>query len=452
MASRVDISMDLSAYLDGELGPEAAGRVDRAATASSEVARRLHDLRRLRAILRAFEPVRPGSDFVARVIAEARRRGLMRRVVRQRRIAGAMRLASAAAAAMLVATIAGVAYQSWTHRADTGGAGASAPPPALAVVPERDRLDQAGRASSSAGTDDKRGLSWSGDMPHGKGGAAPVSRASSLRRLELAVTDVGAGAKEVTAALTDAGLAKTDINNSRILTALASAVSESAEAPRAGKARAARAPRLEVGGGVSPAMKAKAGKGGSPEEALGLAKPDPAPGEPVGFARIPAGEGEVRFAVVAPPDRIEALFGRLGHLRGRQAEGPSACDVCLAGTTTHGPRLPESSAPAAPASPNEIAANAAKAATTAPVRPTGPEWGVARLRRIGDGQNGTAVQAQGEIDEIRRELGATSAPAAQASQASQAAAPARRSELLIITVRRRPPDNPPDPGRNTFGP
>ena len=73
MKGQPDISTELSAYLDGQLPYDAARWVDRAATENPDVARRLHDLRRIRTVLRSLEPVRPSVPTTPRTRATGSR-------------------------------------------------------------------------------------------------------------------------------------------------------------------------------------------------------------------------------------------------------------------------------------------------------------------------------------------------------------------------------------------
>lgn len=458
MSSHGDISTDLSAYLDGELTPEAAGRVDRAVTASAEVSTRLHDLRRLRTILRAFDPVRPGADFVARVIAEARRRGLMRRVVRERMIGGALRLASAAAAVMLIATVVGIAYQSYLHRGPAGEGRANKAP----VVAAAERTDSAPPAKVSDEYTGGLRAKWSGASSAGNQDIWHSTGTASLHKLDLAVPDVGAGAKEVAAALTELGLAKADFRDTHSLGAWAFSLGEPSPpgVTMPAKARAAPAPRPKdvPDRSVEGDVISKIGPLDT-ERTKSEAKLGPGQGEQAGqagFVRIPAEPDEVRFAVVAPPRRIEALRRRLGHLRGLGAGDMGICDSCFTAPSTRSgyrTRAPEAAAPAT------AKAGTADASTTRPGEEKDQRWLAARLQRIGNGQIESDLTGAGESPHIEgiepQAQPAAADPVAGVQQPAPAqtdgpvAGPTPRNEVLIITIRRRPADNQADPGRNS---
>lgn len=103
-----DIRQDLSAYLDGELSPPAAGRLDAAVRESPALADELGGLRATRAVLRGVGCARPGEGFAARVLAEAERRGLPAAVRRQGSAAGLWLGRLSAAAVLLLAAGLGV--------------------------------------------------------------------------------------------------------------------------------------------------------------------------------------------------------------------------------------------------------------------------------------------------------------------------------------------------------
>ncbi len=382
MHGQGDISVELSGYLDGQLTPEVARWVDRAAAESPDIARRLHDLRRVRTILRTMEPVSPAPDFVARVLAEARRRGLMRRVVRERMLQGVVRLASAAAAVLLVAGIAGIAVQSFMNHSGPSQPQAA---PAVAVAPRPGGGMKDGKSEEI--------------MTKGSGGAAlavapgaalrkgEVQRlaaiGSTARTLDLAVTDLGAGAKEVTAVLADAGITRFSADGINF------------DADRLGTRDLTPKPTME-------------------QSKLG-------PDELTGFSPIPGESDELRFLVMAPPDRIDAITKRLDSLRQRENPDESSNGLCIAGVSRPAAALP-------------------KAATTRQAGPTasatdspGEPYHAAEIQRLPNPSQFQARQSQ-----------------AATTAASQAAGPARaRNEAIIITVRlRRSDTNRSDPARN----
>jgi len=399
MQGQGDISVEFSAYLDGQLTPEAARWVDRAAAESPDVARRLHDLRRIRTILRAIQPVSPGPDFVARVLAEARRRGLMRRVVRERMLQGVVRLASAAAAVLLVAAVAGVAIQGLRNRsgpANLQGPRGGQAAPALAVAP----MPGSGETSAAGGMKVGRGEAV---LNENGGGRASLQIAaakklekgnvegmatlgSTARILNLSVTDLGAGAKEVAAVLADAGITRFSAD---------------------GRHRDSTGP-------INDRLPA-------PEPTAPSAKLGPA--ESTGFSTMPGEGDELRFLVVAPPDRIEAITRRLDSLRQRETVEESSNRFCIAGVPRPAAAMPKAASTQPPNMP------ATKTAAGSP----------AELYRAAD------IQRLNNASQIEtRQRQAASAPASQA-----AGAPGPRNETIIITVRlRRPDTNRPDPARN----
>jgi hypothetical protein len=403
MQGQGDISVEFSAYLDGQLTPEAARWVDRAAAESPDVARRLHDLRRIRTILRAIQPVSPGPDFVARVLAEARRRGLMRRVVRERMLQGVIRLASAAAAVLLVAFVAGVAVQGFMHQSGPfqphGTRGGQAAP-AVAVAP------RPGSGETSPGGGMKGGKSEE-LLARGSGSAAPAVTAgatfrkgdverlaalgSRVRTLNLAVMDLGAGAKEVAAVLADAGITRFSAGGRQL---------DSADQPDA---------RLPA-----------------PKPAAAPAKPGA--DELTGFSLMPGESDELRFLVMAPPDRIDAVTRRLDSLRQKENPEESSNGLCIAGVSRPAAAMPK----AASTQPDSLPA--AKAVAASPAEP----YHAANLQRL---PNASQLEA--------RQSRATTVPASQAAGAPGPPASGMRNEAIIITVRlRRADTNGPDPMRN----
>jgi hypothetical protein len=71
------ILADLSAYLDGELTPAQAQRVEQALAKDPQAARELSALRRTRELVRGLPRVSPSADFVAGVLAKAERTSLV---------------------------------------------------------------------------------------------------------------------------------------------------------------------------------------------------------------------------------------------------------------------------------------------------------------------------------------------------------------------------------------
>lgn len=73
MNEREHILADLSAYLDGELSPPQAARVEQALQTDASLAKELAGLRRTREMVRALPRVKPGEDFVSSVLEKAER-------------------------------------------------------------------------------------------------------------------------------------------------------------------------------------------------------------------------------------------------------------------------------------------------------------------------------------------------------------------------------------------
>jgi len=419
MKSQPDISMELSAYLDGQLPPDVAKWVGRATTASPDVARQLHDLRRIRTILRAMEPVRPEPDFVARVIAEAKRRGLMRRVVRERMVRGIFRLASAAAAVLLIATVAGVAVQSFMHKPRSTGPLSNSGPnaPAVAAAPRPGPGDgrpmpaaakPAGKkAGESAGLGTEAGKEFNYKKDAGKAGNALLKGAGlalgEARTLNLSVADLGAGAKEVEAVLALAGIARTADGAETIAELAAS----------------------EAHGSGTVAGRAGASAKPAPTTPLAKLRRDKLrTGRPAVFYRAPGDTDELRFVVVARPDRIAAVTKRLGDLRQRTDFSESSRGLCVAKVARPGAHLPKAS------NSSETASAARPRARSGPA--TEP-YHIAEIRRLGNNAQADARQRQPERE--------------TASQTARPAEPGRK--VLIITVRLRTPQaNRADPMRN----
>lgn len=439
--------MELSAYLDGQLPPDVARWVDRAATENPDVARRLHDLRRIRTILRSLEPVSPGSDFVARVIAEAKRRGLMRRVVRERMIQGIIRLTSAAAAVLLIAVVAGVAVQSFMREPmPTGplsGPGPDAPVVAAAPRPEgAPTAPGSGRTRGRETVFDKDGDGRRRPMdakPNGNEVIEPTVRgvlagrkfayegeagkdgharrkdlglkfgedSGEAHTLDLSVADLGAGAKEVEAVLASAGIGRS--------TGGVDEIAKIAEFDASGSGTVVDTPG--VTGIAKPARPAEP-DATAPSAKLGL-------GRLAMFYRAHGDTDELRFIVVAQPDRIAAVTKRLGDLRQRRDFEESSRGLCAGELARPGAGLPK--AVSAPVQTSPAAKPSPKS------RPATEPYHTAELQRLANNSQAARQTSTGN---------------APTSQAAQPARPGR--ELLIITVRLRPPEaNRADPMRNT---
>jgi len=448
MKSQPDISMEFSAYLDGQLPPDAARWVDRAATESPDVARRLHDLRRIRTILRSLEPVRPGPDFVARVIAEANRRGLMRRVVGERTIQGVIHLASAAAAVLLMAVVTGVAVQSFMHEPrSTGPLSGPAPAgPVLAVAPApqgspaaagRGRAIEGGSLLAKGGDGramptvakpagiEASELSVRGvqtgqklhyDKHGGKAGSAPRKSlggalgesVGEARKLNLSVADLGAGAKEVEAVLASAGIVKT--------TGGAGMIAKLAESNTYGLGTVADQAAKPAAGTVAD-QAAKPAGAVSAKRQTGRAEM---------FYRAPGDTNELRFIVVAQPDRIAAVTTRLGDLRQNEQLHQSLQGLCAAKVARPGAGLPK----AVP----DPTTTAPDAKPSRKPRPANEPYHTAEIQRLG---NNSPLATQQTINGL--------APTSQVAQPTKPGL-----EVLIITVRlHRPEANRADPMRNT---
>jgi len=447
MTSQTDISVELSAYLDGQLPSNVAKWVDRAVIENPEVARQLHDLRRVRTILRALEPAKPKQDFVAKVIAEAKRRGLMRHVARERMARGILRLASAAAAVLLIAVVAGVALQSFMR--------APAPPGALSIAnqqtptvtaAEGENAPTASERAGIAGNEDRFAKGASGrPMPSAApspGKRAEVSARPSMkpngklygkrrdgnglrkhlgvalgrdnshaRTLKLSVADLGAGAKEVETVLASAGIVRT----------------------AGGAETIAKFADFDACG--TETVAALRGRAATPEPA---ASTPPAPSSPSAkrapsqremFYRSPGGVDELRLVVVARPGHIAAVTKRLGDLRPRNHLNESASGLC-AGELTR----PEFSLPKAAPHSSQSARDEKPGPKS---RPTTEPYHIAELQRLANNSQVMAWQR-----------GTGTAPTSQvAQQAARQGNPGMK--VLIITVRlHRPTTNRVDPVRN----
>ena len=221
----------------------------------------------------------------------------------------------------------------------------------------------------------------------GKGGVERLaSLGSSARTLTLAVTDLGAGAKEVTAVLADAGITRF-----------------SADGPH----RDSTGPLNDRPPAPKPA---------APSAKLGA-------DELTGFSLVPGGGDELRFIVMATPDRIEAVTKRLDSLRQSDNPDVSSNGLCISGVSRPAAVMPKA------VSTQSAGPPLAKTATGSPGEP----YHEAELQRL---PNPSQIEA--------RQSQAVTAPTAQG-----AGAPAPRNETIIITVRLRHPDaNRADPGRN----
>ncbi|HOF19238.1 MAG TPA: zf-HC2 domain-containing protein, partial [Phycisphaerae bacterium] len=77
MTEREDIFLELSAYLDGELGEAQRKRVEAALADDAKLRAELDSLRRTRELLRALPRARAPEGFVDRVLAQAERGNLV---------------------------------------------------------------------------------------------------------------------------------------------------------------------------------------------------------------------------------------------------------------------------------------------------------------------------------------------------------------------------------------
>lgn len=458
MTRQADISVELSAYLDGQLTPDVAKWVDLAVTENPELARQLHDLRRIRTILRAIEPAKPNKDFVARVLAEAERRGLMRQVVRERMVQGIIRLASAAAAVLLIGVVVGVALQSFL-RPPVSPASLSGTNPEttiIAATPEgQDDLTVPGRGGADEKTEgalayDGSGLpmskvpessaKWSdnsasrGRQTNGRlffdglggnglrkdlGGLTFDQDGDETRTLKLAVADLGAGAKEVEAALASAGIVRTAGGAETI----AKLVNLNPRGHENGTTLGVRDVPERPAKPAAPEPSAKSAP---------AAKPDPV--LPEMFYRAPGEPDELRFVVVAKPEQIAALTSRLGDLRQNEELEQSLRGLCAAGVARPGAGLPK--AVSAPQTTSTAAEPGPKARPT-----TEPHYHIAELQRLANNSQGMAWQRATVTAPTSQVAGQDAQPSALQANPGL--------EVLIITVRLRPPEtNRADPGRN----
>jgi len=136
--------VSVSAYLDGELEVAEAERVDAAAGADPDLAGLLGDLRDTRRMLRRLEPVGPEAGFSARVVAAARRRGLLGP---QRRQDSPWPGRVAAAAVLLLAASVGVI----TSASIWGSRPADPSEPGVALLARASREGQGGFSGGPAG-------------------------------------------------------------------------------------------------------------------------------------------------------------------------------------------------------------------------------------------------------------------------------------------------------------
>jgi len=242
MSDTKDIFEQLSAYLDGELSAAEAERVEAAARGRRDLAEKLRGLARTRALLRALPRVRAGEGFAAGVVGEAERRGLLRAAGGEPSRAGLWLGRISAAAALLLAVGVG-AVVSTTVWKDAPRSPVDAHPEGRPVLlaklpakayrwdgdtPRAGRFREwGGRMAAKAMSDplaaSKRPRGKPSPLPAGPPSLGeafarkglPAGRLSSLavskdgtavRRVDLPVTDLAAGRREVEAILSGAGI------------------------------------------------------------------------------------------------------------------------------------------------------------------------------------------------------------------------------------------------------
>jgi hypothetical protein len=316
---------------------------------------------------------------------------------------GVIRLASAAAAVLLVAFVAGVAVQGFMHQSGPSqphGTRGGQAAPAVAVAPRPgSRETSPGDGMKGGKREEFLGKGSGSDALAVAAGATPrkdeierlASLGSTVRTLNLAVTDLGAGAKEVAAVLADAGITRFSAGGKQL---------DSADQPDARQ----------------PAPK--------PTMAQSKLGAD----ELTGFSLMPGESDELRFLVMAPPDRIDAVTKRLDSLRQKENTEESSNGLCIAGVSRPAAAMPKA------ASTQPASLPAAKAADASSAEP----YHAANLQRL---QNSSQFEA--------RQSQAATAPASQTAGASGPPASGPRNEAIIITVRlRRADTNGPDPMRN----
>ena len=101
----------LYAYLDGELTPDEAARVESAAASDSELAARLRELKLLDHALETLPGLQAGPDFTTRVVARIRRG----RRIRIAAVFAPLAAAAAIAAALLLARVQSPAVRAFTQ-------------------------------------------------------------------------------------------------------------------------------------------------------------------------------------------------------------------------------------------------------------------------------------------------------------------------------------------------
>jgi len=227
--------------------------------------------------------------------------------------------------------------------------------------------------------------------------------------LNLSVADLGAGAKEVEAVLALAGIART-AGGTDTIAKFAESDARGSETV-AGRARASARPAA-----TPPSAKLRTDR---------LRTDRLRTDRPAVFYRTPGDTDELRFVVVAHPDRIAAVTKRLGDLRQRTNFPEASRGLCAVEVARPGADLPK-----AASAPSETAPAARLSPKSGPA--TEP-YHIAEIRRLGNNAKADIRQRQPK----RRTV----------SQATQPADPARK--VLIITVRLRPPEtNRADPIRN----
>ena len=192
MSAERDIIEDLSAYLDGELPPADAHRVEARLARDQAAAKDLRGLRATRELLRAVPPARAPRGLTDAVLAEAHRRGLVGRTRERGLWLGRF---SAAAVLALAAGLGAIVLLA------TGPARRSPPPdelPVLLAAATDDGATSLGVRLSPgpAGNGHLRSLSRVAS-------AALGTKSASIRRVELRVGDLAAAARGIELAVAE---------------------------------------------------------------------------------------------------------------------------------------------------------------------------------------------------------------------------------------------------------
>ena len=163
MSDRDKILSDLSAYLDGELPPSQARRVEDALRQDPPLAAELESLRRTRDLVRGLPRAAAAPDFVSSVLAQAERLRLVSPSpdARERSFSWMRTLAAAAVVVVAVSVGVIVAVTLWNTPTSPPGSGVGQ---SIARHEEKalGEKDRGSGAIAKAATGDVRGVSYSG--------------------------------------------------------------------------------------------------------------------------------------------------------------------------------------------------------------------------------------------------------------------------------------------------